>query len=388
MKKILIVLGTRPEAIKLAPFIIKSKLDSSFKVKVCSTGQHREMLTSILNFFEIRPDYDLNLMKPQQSLTDISVGAMIGLSNILSKEKFDAVVVQGDTTTSFIASLVAFYNKVEVVHIEAGLRTGDIHSPFPEEFNRKAISLVSKLHFAPTELSKQNLIREHYLEDSIFVTGNTGIDALFEVKKRIFDNENILNEMKAQFSFLNPNKKLILVTVHRRESFGAALEEVMHGLVELSRRDDIEILIPLHMNPQVRDSAKAVLTQVARWAPNKASADKNSTSRIWLTEPLDYVPFIYLMDRAHLIITDSGGVQEEAPSLGKPVLIAREKTERPEAIEAGTSALIQLQRQAFVKKVCDLLDNQNIYIKMSQSKNPFGDGFACEKILKILATRL
>lgn len=384
----LVVFGTRPEAIKLAPFILKAKLDSNFNVKVCSTGQHREMLSAILNFFEIRPDYDLNLMKPGQSLTDISVGTMVGLNKILGEEKFDAVVVQGDTTTSFIASLVAFYNKVKVVHIEAGLRTGDIHSPFPEEFNRKAISLVSNLNFAPTELSKQNLIREYYSEKSIFVTGNTGIDALFEVKKRIFCNENILNDMNSRFSFLNSNKKLILVTVHRRESFGTALEEVMHGLIELSKREDIEILIPLHLNPQVRESAKKVLKNAACWAPEKAPVSEKSISPIWLTEPLDYVPFIFLMDRAHLIITDSGGIQEEAPSLGKPVLVAREKTERPEALDSGNSALIPLQRQAFLKKVCTVLDDQNIYNKMSQAKNPFGDGQACEKILKILATSL
>lgn len=387
MKHILVVFGTRPEAIKLAPFVLQAKKDSRFRTHVCSTGQHREMLKPLLNFFEITPDHDLDLMKPGQSLVDISIGVMKGLNGILNRQPIDAVVVQGDTTSCFIGSLVAFYHKVPVVHVEAGLRSGDIYSPYPEEFNRRATGLVAALHFAPTEPAKENLLKEHYNGDDIFVTGNTGIDALFTVKRKLSENPLLQDEYDKKFSFLDKKKKLVLVTVHRRESFGAPMEEVMKGLVALSKRDDVELLIPLHMNPQVRASAEKIFGNNAKWI-DKGQTVQPGQSKIWLCEPVDYVPFIYLMDRSHLIITDSGGVQEEAPSLGKPILVAREKTERPEAIAAGTSKLIPLEEQAFLKTAMEVLDTPTIYTKMSEAKNPFGDGKACERILNIMAERL
>ncbi len=386
MKTILVIFGTRPEAIKLAPFILRAKTDSRFRIIVGSTGQHREMLKPLLNFFEIKPDFDLDLMKPGQSLVDISIGVMKGLDQYLSDNKVDGVVVQGDTTSCFKASLIAFYHKVPVIHVEAGLRSGDIYSPFPEEFNRKATGLVAKFHFAPTEISKQNLLNESYDHRNIFVTGNTGIDALFEVKSRL-DGSKIRQNFADKYAFLSAHKKMILVTVHRRESFGKPIEEVMKGLVALSKRDDVELLIPLHMNPQVRASAEKVFGSAAQWI-DKDHYPSSGQSKIWLCEPVDYVPFVYLMDRAHMIITDSGGVQEEAPSLGKPILVAREKTERPEAITAGTSKLIPLEEFAFLKTAEEVLDSPEVYARMSQAKNPFGDGKACERILNVLAEQL
>ncbi|WP_373999490.1 non-hydrolyzing UDP-N-acetylglucosamine 2-epimerase [Bdellovibrio bacteriovorus] len=387
MKNILVVFGTRPEAIKLAPFVLQAKKDSRFRTKVCSTGQHREMLKPLLSFFDITPDYDLDLMRPGQSLTDISVGVMNGLHEILSKEPIDAVVVQGDTTSCFVASLVAFYHKVPVVHVEAGLRSGDIYSPYPEEFNRKATGLIASLHFAPTETAKENLLRERYEEKTVFVTGNTGIDALFTVKKKLSENGALKEVHNNKYSFLSPDRKLVLVTIHRRESFGAPMEEVMKGLVALSKRADVELLIPLHMNPQVRASANKIFGPNATWI-DKDSPPESGKSKIWLCEPVDYVPFVYLMDKSHLIITDSGGVQEEAPSLGKPILVAREKTERPEAIAAGSSMLIPLEEKAFLKTAQEVLDTPSIYSRMSQAKNPFGDGAACDRILNIMAEKL
>ena len=387
MKNILVVFGTRPEAIKLAPLILEAKQDPRFRVLICSTGQHREMLKPLLTFFGITPDFDLDLMKPGQSLVDISMGVMRGLQSILLKHKVDTVVVQGDTTSSFIASLVAFYNKIPVAHVEAGLRSGDIYSPFPEEFNRKATGLIAQLHFAPTENARQNLIREHYPAETIHVTGNSGIDALFAVKNRLEETPKLSEDFKKRYGFLDPLKKLVLVTVHRRESFGNPMEEIMKGLVHLSNREDLEILIPLHMNPQVRESASKIFGEKALWAQGPVSVTMGQT-KIWLCEPVDYVPFVYLMDRAHMIITDSGGVQEEAPSLGKPILVAREKTERPEAIAAGTSKLIPLEQHSFYKTACEVLDVASIYEQMAQAKNPFGDGKASARILSVMAGQL
>jgi UDP-N-acetylglucosamine 2-epimerase (non-hydrolysing) len=387
MKNILVVFGTRPEAIKLAPLILEAKQDPRFRVLVCSTGQHREMLKPLLSFFGIVPDFDLDLMKPGQSLVDISMGVMRGLQSILLKHKVDTVVVQGDTTSCFIASLVAFYNQIPVAHVEAGLRSGDIYSPFPEEFNRKGTGLIAKLHFAPTETARENLLREHYPADTIHVTGNSGIDALFAVKNRLREIPKLTEDFKKHYSFLDPLKKLVLVTVHRRESFGVPMEEIMKGLVDLSGRDDLEILIPLHMNPQVRESASKIFGSNALWSHGALSINMGQT-KIWLCEPVDYVPFVYLMDRAHMIITDSGGVQEEAPSLGKPILVAREKTERPEAIAAGTSKLIPLEQKSFYRTACEVLDVTSIYEQMSQAKNPFGDGKASARILSVMAEQI
>lgn len=387
MKTLLFVFGTRPETIKLAPLILKAKSDSRFKVLVCSTGQHREMIKPLFDFFGITPDFDLDLMKPGQSLTDISMGVMAGVHRILQETKVDAVVVQGDTSSCFIGSLVGFYHRIPVMHIEAGLRSGDIYSPYPEEFNRKATGLVAHSHFAPTETAKENLLHEHYPSKDIFVTGNTGIDALFEVRRKLSEDSALQEKFAKAYSFLRSDKKLILVTVHRRESFGHPMEEVMRGLVELSKQDDVELLIPLHMNPQVRKSAEKIFGSQAQWI-DKENPPVLGQSKIWLCEPIDYVPFVYLMNRAHLIITDSGGVQEEAPSLGKPILVAREKTERPEAIAAGTSKLIPLEHKAFLEMALEVLRDSAVYKRMSEAKNPFGDGTSCEKILSLINQRL
>ena len=387
MKTLLFVFGTRPETIKVAPLILKAKQDPRFRVLVCSTGQHREMIRPLFDFFGFTPDFDLDLMRPGQSLADISTSVMTGLHRILQTHSVDNVLVQGDTTSCFIASLVAFYHRVPVTHIEAGLRSGDMHSPFPEEFNRKGTGLVADVHLAPTMTARENLLREHHRHENIFVTGNTGIDALFEVRNKIAATPEIQSFMQRRHSFLSPRRKLILVTVHRRESFGRPMEEVMKGLLELSHREDVELLIPLHMNPEVRKSAQKIFGTEARWV------DKNENilqgeSKIWLCEPIDYVPFVYLMDKAHLIITDSGGIQEEAPSLGKPILVAREKTERPEAIAAGTSKLIPLEHKAFVEMASEVLDSPSLYNSMAQARNPFGDGHASYRILDILANYL
>jgi UDP-N-acetylglucosamine 2-epimerase (non-hydrolysing) len=326
-------------------------------------------------------------MKPGQSLIDISLGVMSGLQNILKTQKVDALVVQGDTTSCFIGSLVGFYSQIPVIHIEAGLRSGDMYSPYPEEFNRRATGLVAHTHFAPTETARQNLLREHFQDKDIVVTGNTGIDALLQVLKQLPQNTELNQMLNNRFSFLDPSKKLVLVTVHRRESFGKPMDEVMKGLLRLSEESDLEILIPLHMNPQVRDGANRIFGEKAKWI-DKGSSPGKGQSKIWLCEPVDYVPFVALMNKAHLIITDSGGVQEEAPSLGKPILVARDKTERPEALEAGTSKLIPLIEAEFLKVALEVLRNRQVYDQMAQAKNPFGEGHASETILNTLAARL
>lgn len=387
MKTLLFVFGTRPETIKMASLILQAKKDSRFKVLVCSTGQHREMIKPLFEFFRITPDFNLNLMKPGQTLVDISAGVMTGVQNILKDHQVDALIVQGDTTSCFIGGLVGFYNRIPVMHVEAGLRSGDIYSPYPEEFNRLATGNLTHTHFAPTETAKANLLREHYNEGDIFVTGNTGIDALFEVLKELQSNPAMGPAVNQKFSFLDRTKKLILVTVHRRESFGAPMEEVMKGLLKLSEEADLEMLIPLHMNPQVRASAELIFGNKAQWI-DRESEPKKGQSKIWLCEPVDYVPFIYLLSQAHLIITDSGGVQEEAPPLGKPILVAREKTERPEAIDAGTSKLIPLQAERFVETALHVLRDPKIYNSMAQAENPFGDGRSAERILDIIAARI
>lgn len=387
MKNLLVVFGTRPETIKVAPVILAAKKDSRFNTLICSTGQHREMILPLFEFFGFKPDFDLDLMRPGQTLTDISVGVMQGLAEIFAKNKIDAVLVHGDTATCFVASLAAFYNKIPVMHLEAGLRSGDIYSPFPEEFNRKATALITHTHFSPTPQARLNLLHEHYEDKDIFVTGNTGIDALFTILEKFKVDPTISANLEQRFNFLDKKKKLILVTVHRRESFGVPMEEVMQGLIELASEPDVEILIPLHMNPQVRASAERVFKDKAKWI-DKNETPKPGDSKIWLCEPVDYVPFVYLMNRCHFIITDSGGVQEEAPSLGKPVLVAREKTERQEALDAGTSKLIPLKKEPFVELAVQVLRDSNLYTQMAQAKNPFGDGQASLKILDIIAQRI
>lgn len=374
MKTLLFVFGTRPEAIKVAPLILKLKKSLKHRVLVCSTGQHREMLKPLLQFFNITPDFDLDLMRPGQSLTSLSTLLMQGLQEIIDGQKqthpIDQIIVQGDTTSSCIGGIVAFYNKIEVIHLEAGLRSNDMYSPFPEEFNRKTLSLIANMHLAPTEEARQNLLHEHIDPAKIFVTGNTGIDALFEVKNQIQNSTDLTKTFESKFNFLDPHKKLILVTLHRRESFEKNIKTVMKGVLDLSERKDVQFVTPLHLNPAVRQTASEIFS--------------DCPDNVYLTEPIDYIPFVYLMSRAHFIITDSGGIQEEAPSLGKPVLIARENTERPEAISAGTSKLVPLEKQSFISSVNELLDDEEIYQSMARAKNPFGDGKACDRIVELI----
>ncbi|WP_409480053.1 non-hydrolyzing UDP-N-acetylglucosamine 2-epimerase [Pseudobdellovibrio sp. HCB154] len=374
MKTLLFVFGTRPEAIKVAPLILKLKKSPKHRVLVCSTGQHREMLKPLLQFFNIVPDFDLDLMRPGQTLTSLSTLLMTGLQKIIDDQKqthpIDQIIVQGDTTSSCMGGIVAFYNKIEVIHLEAGLRSNDIYSPFPEEFNRKTLSLIANMHLAPTEEAKQNLLREGIDPAKIFVTGNTGIDALFEVKNQIQNSSELTKNFETKFNFIDPNKKLILVTLHRRESFEKNIKIVMNGILSLAERKDIQFIAPLHLNPVVRQTASEIFAQCP--------------ANIHLTDPIDYIPFVYLMTRSHFIITDSGGIQEEAPSLGKPVLIARENTERPEAITAGTSKLVPLEKNSFISSVNELLDNEQIYQTMAKAKNPFGDGSACDRIASLI----
>lgn len=369
MKHIIFVFGTRPEAIKLAPLINLMKQNKTIRTSICVTAQHRQMLDQVLDLFGITPNIDLNLMKPGQDLVGVTSEVLINLQRVFQEERPNWVVVHGDTTTTFSAALAAFYEKIPVAHVEAGLRTGNFYAPWPEEMNRAFVGKLAALHFAPTDQSKLNLLNEGISEDSIYVTGNTVIDALLETKET-FLNDSVINEkLKDHFSFLNPDKKTILVTGHRRENFGQGFENICESIRELAIREDIQIVYPVHLNPNVQDPVNRIL--------------KNHP-RIFLIEPLDYLPFVYLMDRSYLILTDSGGIQEEAPSLGKPVLVMRETTERPEAIEMGTVLLVGTDKNKILNNINNLLDNVNIYEKFSKLHNPYGDGLASDRILDIL----
>ncbi len=371
MKKILIVFGTRPEAIKLAPVINKLKeREKDFKAIICVTAQHREMLDQVLSIFNIKPDYDLDIMKDNQNLFDITTKVLVGLKSVLEEANPDLVMVQGDTTTAFIAGLVAFYLKIPVAHVEAGLRTYNKYNPFPEDMNRHLLSAIADYHFAPTEWSKTNLIKEHIPKERIWVTGNTVIDALLEIIKRQKTDKpnNIISKFDVQSS------KLILVTGHRRESFGEGFENICQALREIAqKRSDIIIVYPVHLNPNVRQPVNKILKNIAN---------------VVLIEPIDYEPFVSLMNRSYLILTDSGGIQEEAPSLGKPVLVMRNTTERPEGVEAGVVKLVGTVKDSIVENVFELLDNKDIYEGMSKKANPYGDGKAAERIADILSSIL
>ena len=358
--------GTRPEAIKLCVLIRRLReIPESFTVRTCVTAQHRSMLDQVLEAFEVAPDRDLNLMKPEQSLFDLTTAALRGLEPVLAEEQPDMVLVQGDTTTTLAAALAAFYAKAPVGHVEAGLRTGDVHSPFPEEMNRTLTSRLSRLHFAPTPLAAENLRREGIGEQSIFVTGNTGIDALLSMRKALESGDI----PRPSWPFLDQARKLILVTAHRRESFGEGLEQICEALAELARRPDVQIAYPVHRNPHVRNPVNRKLAGVRG---------------IELLDPIDYVPMIDLLMRCRFVLTDSGGIQEEAPSLGKPVLVMREITERPEAVEAGTALVVGADRARIVEQAARLLDDPAHYGRMSQLHNPYGDGHACERIAEAL----
>lgn len=371
--KVLTVFGTRPEAIKMAPLIkeMEKSCDSVIS-KVCVTAQHRQMLDQVLNLFDIKPDYDLDIMKPGQNLYDVTCNVLQGLKPVLEMERPDIVLVHGDTTTTLAASLAAYYSQTKVGHVEAGLRTGNKFSPFPEEINRRVAGAISDLHFAPTEAARFNLLREGVSTDDIYVTGNTVVDALLSVADRLKSDPVIRKEMEERFSFLDPSKKLILVTGHRRESFGDGFESICTALAEIAEQHhDVEILYPVHLNPNVQEPVNRIL-----------GGDRNSN--IHLIDPVDYLPFVYLMNRSYLIITDSGGVQEEAPSLGKPVLVMRDTTERPEAVDAGTVILVGTSQEKIVLETSRLLNDESAYQAMAMSHNPYGDGKASERIVKIL----
>ena len=378
MKKIMLIFGTRPEAIKLAPIIQRLKAEGSkFKPIVCVTAQHREMLDQVLNLFEIEPDYDLNIMIDNQDLFDVTVKALNGLKEILKKEKPDIALVQGDTTTSFVASLAAFYLKIPLGHVEAGLRTYNKYSPFPEEKNRHLTGVLADYHFAPTEWAKNNLLKENVPKDRIWVTGNTVIDALLWVVSRQksaggeqYGNRYFKERWGLTLTTNTNTCKLILVTGHRRESFGEGFRNICLALKEIAKdRHDIKIVYPVHLNPNVQKPVRDILSDI----PN-----------IYLIEPLDYEPFVYLMEKAYLILTDSGGIQEEAPSLGKPVLVMRNVTERPEGIEAGVVKLVGTDKERIVAETEILLDDKKAYEEMARASNPYGDGKAAERIVDIL----
>jgi len=378
MKKILIVFGTRPEAIKMAPLVKTCQDAPSFEIKVCVTAQHREMLDQVLDIFEITPEYDLNLMKTGQDLYDITSGVLMGMKNILSEFKPDIVLVHGDTATTFAASLAAFYQQIKVGHVEAGLRTGNIYSPWPEEANRQLTTQITAYHFAPTETSKTNLLKENVKENTIAITGNTVIDALFLALEKIKSNpdleSNIIHTIQKQFpnnsKFNIQTSKFILVTGHRRENFGQGFINICESLKTLAQNNpDIEIVYPVHLNPNVQKPVNEILSD---------------TSNVHLIEPQQYEAFIYMMEKSYFIITDSGGVQEEAPSLGKPVLVMRDTTERPEALEAGTVKLVGTNPEQIINEAQTLLDDPTTYETMSKASNPYGNGTACKQIVNFL----
>lgn len=363
--KVLTVFGTRPEAIKMAPLVKKLNEEPGIESILCVTAQHREMLDQVLELFELVPDHDLNIMKQNQTISQITSNVLMGLEEIFKKENPDIVLVHGDTTTTFAASLAAFYQQIPVGHVEAGLRTYDKYSPYPEEMNRILTGHIADLHFAPTERNRQNLLAEAMKEDAIFITGNTVIDALLQVADKPYTFENdILKNIDFE------NRRVITVTCHRRENLGENMEQIFTAIRDIAAEfEDTEIIYPVHMNPKVRETANMVL---------------GNAGRIHLIEPLQYQPFVNLMARSYLIITDSGGLQEEAPSLGKPVLVVRRETERPEAIEAGTVKLAGVSRDTIYQMMKELLSDKEAYGKMAHAVNPYGDGHACERIIKIL----
>lgn len=375
MQRILIVFGTRPEAIKMAPLVLnlqeRARAGRMVDTRVCVTAQHRQMLDQVLRIFAIAPDYDLDIMRAGQDITDVTSRVIHGMRGVLRGFHPDVVLVHGDTTTSFAASLAAYYEKIPVGHVEAGLRTGNIYSPWPEEMNRRLTGSIASLHFAPTETARNNLLREGIARSAIHVTGNTVIDALFHVVKKLDADEKLRSRFEKQFSYLDSSKRLILVTGHRRENFGAAFENICHALKTLSERGDVEIIYPVHLNPNVQEPVNRILA---------------GTTSIFLTQPLEYLPFVFLMSRAHLILTDSGGIQEEAPSLGKPVLVMRNETERPEAVEAGTVKLVGTDER-IVAEANRLLDDPVEYDRMSRAHNPYGDGKAAARIGALLSMR-
>lgn len=369
-KRILVIFGTRPEAIKMAPVIARLRQSPKVEVAVCVSAQHRQMLDQVLALFHIEPDFDLDLMRPKQTLAGVTSAVLDGVSRVLESAKPDLVLVHGDTTTTFAASLACFYNRIPVGHVEAGLRTGNLQSPWPEEMNRCFTGKLATLHFAPTLAARDNLLREGVAPESIWVTGNTVIDALMDVVGR-FKSDNALSEqLEREMPWLSdPARRVVLVTGHRRENFGKGMESVCRAIARLAAEPGVDIVYPVHPNPNVLDPVNRLLGGI---------------SNVHLVAPMDYLPFVYLMNRAYFIITDSGGVQEEAPSLGKPVLVMRDTTERPEAVNAGTVRMVGVDEEQIVTEACRLLADADHYRSMSTAHNPYGDGRAAERIAQII----
>jgi UDP-N-acetylglucosamine 2-epimerase (non-hydrolysing) len=386
-KRVMLVFGTRPEAIKVAPLVKAFQQQAEqFETIVCVTGQHREMLDQVLRLFEIVPNYDLNIMKPGQDLYDITARVLTGLRDVYKEAKPDLVFVHGDTTTSMAAALAAFYQQIPVAHIEAGLRTYNIYSPWPEEMNRQITSRIATYNLAPTPLSKQNLLKEGIQEESITVTGNTVIDALYLVVNKIKQDASLAGELQQQLKTagydtqqLNGGKKLVLITGHRRENFGEGFINMCNAIKTLTEKyPEVDFVYPMHLNPNVRKPILEIFGEAA------VSGTKNDNRNIFFIEPLDYLPFVYLMEQSTLVLTDSGGIQEEAPGLGKPVLVMRDTTERPEAVDAGTVKLVGTNYHLIVSEVSRLLDDETYYNSMAQANNPYGDGLACKRIVEFV----
>lgn len=373
MKKILLVFGTRPEAVKMIPIYQKLTNDDRFSTAICLTAQHREMLDNVMNFFGIQADYDLNIMQKNQSLEMLSSKLLLKVSAVLDDYQPDLVLVHGDTTTSFITALSAFYKKIDVAHIEAGLRTNDIYSPFPEEVNRQLTARIAKFHFAPTLQAKTNLIQEGITPQNIFVVGNSVIDSLF-LTLHLIQQDNLEQHFQQIFQYPVGDNRIVLITGHRRENFGEGFLNICHAVKELADKyPNVDFVYPVHLNPNVQTPVKTILSDI-----------KN----VFLIEPLNYESFVYLMSRSYLILTDSGGIQEEAPSLGKPVLVMRDTTERPEAIQNGTVKLVGTSKNTIIESVSTLLESIQAYEAMATSSNPYGDGTTCEQIVNILGDSL
>jgi UDP-N-acetylglucosamine 2-epimerase len=378
MKKILIVFGTRPEAIKMVPLIKEFKKYNDFEIKICVSAQHRQMLDQVLNLFEIKPDYDLDIMRANQDLYDISSRVLLGMRDVMKDFCPNVVLVHGDTTTSFVGALAAFYQKIKIGHVEAGLRTNDLYSPFPEEANRQITGVLADFHFAPTQSAKQNLIKENKNPNSVIVTGNTVIDALFLMIDKIEKNVNLRDEitsiLRSKYSNFGSERKFILVTGHRRENFGDGFLNICDALKNIAQNNpEIDIVYPVHLNPNVQKPVREILSNL---------------SNVYLIDPLEYEKFVYLMSKSFFIITDSGGIQEEAPSLGKPVLVTRDTTERPEALQSGAVKLVGTNKNIIIKEAQNLILQKDEFEKMSKANNPYGDGKASERIVEFLKERV
>jgi UDP-N-acetylglucosamine 2-epimerase (non-hydrolysing) len=421
MRKILLVFGTRPEAIKMAPLVKEfQKYPEQFETKVCVTAQHREMLDQVLNLFEIVPDYDLNIMKAGQDLYDVTSRVLLGMRDVLKKEKPDVVLIPGDTSTSTVAALAAFYQQIPIGHVEAGLRTHNIYSPWPEEMNRQITGRLATYHFAPTPLSKQNLLNEGVKEEHIYVTGNTVIDALYWVIAKMENDKSLKNtitqtlndfglpkEKLAAWQIqqqrhvianeekqpLRTPRKLVLITGHRRENFGQGFINICEAIKKLADKfPEVDFVYPMHLNPNVRNAIKQVFGNaiVPHPSPNEEKPHHTGIEEVkntYFIEPLDYLPFVYLMNNSYLVLTDSGGIQEEAPGLGKPVLVMRDTTERPEALEAGTVKLVGTSKEVIVNNVSTLIEDANFYESMRRANNPYGDGKACKRVINNISPR-